>query len=130
MTKYGLGYPFGQFGSAVPAESPSSFLWSSSLLAGEEETTGRAERQEKALTLCKHFSAIFKISVYKTVSSTNSKHSTIKGAIKKFNSMAAKTGEVFALNSILILSSSGRTLSKTFPVGTTPFLSFDIFTEI
>lgn len=34
MTSYGIEYPFGQFGSAVLAVSPPSFLCTSSLLAG------------------------------------------------------------------------------------------------
>ena len=34
MTSCGMEYPFGQFGSAVLAVSPPSFLCSSSLLAG------------------------------------------------------------------------------------------------
>ena len=34
MTSHGMEYPFGQFGSAVLAVSPPSFLCPSSLLAG------------------------------------------------------------------------------------------------
>ncbi|KAK4814666.1 hypothetical protein QYF61_024802 [Mycteria americana] len=34
MTSHGVGYPFGQLGSAVPAVSPPSFLCTPSLLAG------------------------------------------------------------------------------------------------
>ena len=59
MTSYGLEYPFGQLGSAVPAVSPPSFLCTPSLL------TGRAVWEaEKALTLCKHCSAVTKTSLY------------------------------------------------------------------
>ena len=34
LTSYGMEYPFGQFGSAVLAVSPPSFLCPSNLLAG------------------------------------------------------------------------------------------------
>ncbi|KAK4829699.1 hypothetical protein QYF61_006074 [Mycteria americana] len=34
MTSYGVEYPFGQLGSAVPAVSPPSFLCTPSLLTG------------------------------------------------------------------------------------------------
>ena len=34
MTSYGMEYPFGQFGPAVPAVSPPSFLCTPSLLVG------------------------------------------------------------------------------------------------
>lgn len=63
-----------------------------------------------------------------SLGSVCSKHSTIKAATIKF--MAAKTGTVLALYSILIFSCSGPTLSNTSPLGTTPFLSFDIFPEM
>ena len=56
---YGREYPFGQLGSAVPTVSPPNFLCTSNLL------TGRAVWEaEKALTLCKHCSAITKTSLY------------------------------------------------------------------
>jgi len=54
MMSYGMGYPFGQLGLAVPAMSPPSFLCTPSLLAGEEQRR----------PLCKHCSAITKISMY------------------------------------------------------------------
>ena len=44
MTSHGMEYPFGQFGSAVLAVSPPSFLCPSSLLAGW------ASEAEKSLT--------------------------------------------------------------------------------
>ena len=55
MTSYGMGYPFGQLGSAVPAVSPPNLLPTPSLL------TGRAEQQkEKASMLRRHCSATAK----------------------------------------------------------------------
>ena len=44
MTSHGMEYPFGQFGSAVPAVSPPNSLCPSSLLAGW------AREAEKSLT--------------------------------------------------------------------------------
>ena len=44
MMIHGMGYPFGQFGSAVLAVSPPNFLCPSSLLAGW------ARKAEKSLT--------------------------------------------------------------------------------
>ena len=54
---YGTEYPFGQLGSAVPAVPPPSSLSSPSLLTG-----GVGWEAEKALTLCKHGSAVTKTS--------------------------------------------------------------------
>ena len=59
MTSYGLEYPFGQSGSAVPSVSPSNLLYTYSLLA-----SGVVWGAEKALTLCKHCLAIAKTSGY------------------------------------------------------------------
>ena len=59
MTSYGLEYPCGQLGSAVPAVSPPNFLCTPSLLAG-----GVGWEAEKALTLRKHCSAITKTPLY------------------------------------------------------------------
>ena len=50
---YAVGYPSGQWGSAVPAVSPPSALGTPSLLAG-----GPLRGAEKPLTPCKHCSAI------------------------------------------------------------------------
>ena len=58
MTSYGVKYPFGQLGSAVPAVSPPSFPCTPSLLTGGVEWEA-----ERALTLCKHCSAITKPSL-------------------------------------------------------------------
>ena len=44
VTSYGMGYPFSQLGSAVPAGSPSSFLCTPSLLVGRT-----VEQAEKSL---------------------------------------------------------------------------------
>jgi len=52
---YGMGYPLGQLGSALPAVSPPSSSCTPSLLAG-----GVVRGAGKALTLCKHCSAIAK----------------------------------------------------------------------
>ena len=58
MMSYGMEYPFGQLGSAVPAVSPPNLLCTSSLF------TGRVGWEaEKALTLCKHCWAITKTSL-------------------------------------------------------------------
>ncbi|KAK4831533.1 hypothetical protein QYF61_018135 [Mycteria americana] len=59
MTPYGIGYPFGQLGSAVPSVSPPSLLPTLSLLAA-----GAEWEAEKALTLCKHCSAIEQNELY------------------------------------------------------------------
>ena len=44
MASYGMKYPFGQFGSAVPAAPPPRFLRTSSILAD------RAREAEESLT--------------------------------------------------------------------------------
>jgi len=53
MASYGMGYPFGQLGSAVPAVSALNFLCSPRLL-----TSRVVWEAEKAFTLCKHCSAV------------------------------------------------------------------------
>jgi len=58
-TSYGMEYPCGQSGSAVPAVPPPTFLCTPSPLAG-----GVGWEAEKALTLCKQRSAIIKTSLY------------------------------------------------------------------
>lgn len=52
MMLSGLKYPIGQLGSAIQVVSPPSFLPTPRLVAEKEK--------EKALTLCKHFSATAK----------------------------------------------------------------------
>ena len=59
MTSYGMEYPSGQLGSAVPAVSPPNSLCTPSVLAG-----GAVSEAEETLTLCKHCSAITKTSMY------------------------------------------------------------------
>ena len=86
IMSYGVGYPFGELGSAVLAVSPPSFLCPPRLLAGG---VGEAE---KALTLCEHCSAVMETSLrYQQFLATNAKHSTMQAAIKTFNCIAAKT---------------------------------------
>lgn len=55
---YGLEYPCGQLGSAASAVSPPSSLFTPGQLP-----VGAARETEKALTLCKHCSAIAKTSL-------------------------------------------------------------------
>ena len=88
MTWYGMEYPFGQLELAVLAVSPPSFLCTTSLLTG-----GVVWEAEKALMLCKHFSAITKISLYyrHCFFSTNPKHRPILVTMKKRNPIPAKT---------------------------------------
>ena len=58
-TLYGMEYLFGQLWPAVPPVSPPNFLCTCSLAAG-----GAAWKTEKASMLCKHCSAISKISLF------------------------------------------------------------------
>lgn len=58
MIWYGMEYPFGHFGSALPAGSPPSCLYAPSLL-----TDGVVWEAGKVSTLCKHCSEIAKISL-------------------------------------------------------------------
>ena len=58
MMSYGLEYPLGQLGSAVPAVSPPNSLCPPSLLTG-----GVGEEAEKPLALCEHCSEIAKTSL-------------------------------------------------------------------
>ena len=87
MMSYGMEYPFGQLGSAVPAASPPSFLCTPSLLAG-----GVVRETEKALTLCKHCSAITKTSLcYQHCFRHKCKtYSPLLVTMKKINSIPAK----------------------------------------
>ena len=71
MTSYGMEYPLGQLWSAVAAVSPPNSLCSPSLFTG-----GAVWEAVKALTLCKHCSAITTTSLcVNPVFSTNPKHS-------------------------------------------------------
>ena len=87
MLSYGMEYPFGQLGSAVPAVSPPNFLCTPSLLAG-----GVGWGAEKALTQCEHCSAVTKTSLnYQHCFQHYSKHSPMLATVKKINSIPAKT---------------------------------------
>jgi len=99
MTSYGLGYPSGQLGSAVPPGSPPSFLCTPSLLAGKA-TWGAL----KALTLCKYCSVITKTSLcYQHCSQQNPKHSPIQDTRKKIDSTPAKISPDFSVAVVLYL---------------------------
>ncbi|KAK4830244.1 hypothetical protein QYF61_009311 [Mycteria americana] len=53
MMSYGVGYPFGQLGSAVPAVAPPSFLCTPSLLAGGVVDEVRKAKAQTNLNLAK-----------------------------------------------------------------------------
>jgi len=79
-----MEYPFGQFGSAVPAMTSSNLLPTSILLA-----FGRVGVGERALVLCEHCSATAKTLVsYQRLPDT--KHSTMRAATGNVNSIPAR----------------------------------------
>jgi len=71
---YGMEYPFGQLGSAVPAVSPPNFLCTPSLLIG-----GVVREAEKALTAEQQL----KQGILNIFLILNQKHSTIPHTRKK-----------------------------------------------
>ena len=87
MTLYHMGYPFGEFGSTVPAVSPPSLLPTQSL----PYTVATEWKTEKALMLCKYCSPITKtLLCYQHRFSHKSKHSTTGAAMKTVNSIPAR----------------------------------------
>ena len=83
---YGLEYPFGQLGSAVLAVPPPSFL-----CPPRHSLVGWGEKQKRALTLCKHRSAVTKTSLcYQHCFQNKSKTQCIPATVKKINSTPAK----------------------------------------
>lgn len=87
MTPYGLGYPWGQLGSAVLAVSHPISLCTPGSLAD-----GLGWEAEESLTPCEHCSGIMKISLcyLNTVSSTNPKLILILATVRKINSITAR----------------------------------------
>jgi len=90
MTLYGKEYLFAQVGSAVPAASPPSLLPIPGLLAA-----GQSEEQRRpwpcAITAQQQLKDWC---VINTALVTNLKHSTIRAAMKKINSIPARLSTV------------------------------------
>ena len=87
MMPYGMEYPFGQLGSAVPAVSPPSFLCPPALWC----EAGWCEKQGR-LWLCKHCSAGMKTFLYyQHCFQHKSKTEPILATMKEINSILTKT---------------------------------------
>lgn len=92
-----LEYPLDQLGPAVPAVSPTKSFYSPSQFAD-----GAAWETEKALTLCKIYSAVIKYPcIVKTGLVINPKPSTVSVAVEKINSCPVKTSTTIYLRCLI-----------------------------